>query len=113
MLSNSADMRAHNKVAGLKTMINKEEQRSSGQDLRHNSKRTREIFQHIANLKSVFDAVLSIKDNPESWSEEAARKLLVYILIIFSGGIRPSVALRMTIKEFKTAVQTEDGTMVA
>ena len=113
MLSNSSCMRDHNKVAGLKTIINKEEQRSSGQDLRHNSNRTWEIFQHIANLRSVSDAVVSITDNPESWSEEAARKLLVCILIIFSGGIRPSVALRMTIKEFKNSVQTEDGTMVA
>ena len=69
MLRNSTGMRAHNKVAGLKTIINKEEQRSSGQDLRHNFNRTWEIFQHIANLKSVFDAVLSITDNPESWSE--------------------------------------------
>lgn len=68
MLSISTGMKDHNKVAGLMTIINKEEQRSSGQDLRHNSNRTWEIFQHIANLKSVFDAVKSITDNPESWS---------------------------------------------
>ena len=115
MMENSGTIKGHNKVASLATAINKQSQRAEGKghDLRHNSQRIMAHFQHISNLKSVHDAVLSIRDTPEIWNEEHARKLLVCILIIFSGGIRPSVALRLTIKEFRDAVQTEDGTMVA